>query len=200
MWRFALGIGILLGAGAVRAGEEGAVRVECPDDKAADQGQDCTADEVPATEAPPSPIFDAPPSEATAPPTAPAAAPSPKAFATVNFRNDVGKKFRLVEARFSLDGAHVFRISSTPERGRSYVLLSGPVTPGRHVVTAYLTYQGERGVFSYMRDYKLNVSSDQVLTAPANRSVTFTVVGSENVGMTVPLDKRVVVKVEQSSR
>jgi hypothetical protein len=199
MWRMTLGIGILLQAGVLRAGEEGAVRIDCPDDGAANQ--DCTAEEVPATEAPPFPIFDAPPPHAaTAPAAAPADTASRYAFATVRFRNDVGKKFRLVEARFTMDGADVSSFLSSPERGKSYVVLSGPVKPGRHVVTAHLTYQGERPVFNYMRGYKLNVSSDQVLTAPDNRSVTFTVVGTENLGMTVPLDKRVVVKVEESAR
>jgi hypothetical protein len=66
-------------------------------------------------------------------------------------------------------------------------------------VSARLTYRGDRGVFNYMKGYKLNVRSDQVLTAPANRTVSVIVVGSENRGMTVPLEKRVVVTVEDGA-
>ena len=66
-------------------------------------------------------------------------------------------------------------------------------------MTARLTYRGDRGVFSYMKGYKLNVRSEQVLTAPADRTVNFTVVGSENKGMTVPIERRVVVTVENGA-
>jgi hypothetical protein len=140
-----------------------------------------------------------------APPAAPAAAapaatavsvpaPAPNAFATVSFRNDVGTKLRLVEAHFTMDGQPLPALTRV-EPGRNYVIVSGAVTPGPHVVTARLTYRGDNAVFSYMNGYQLNVRSDQVLTAPANRPVNFTVVGKENKGMTVSLDKRVVVTV-----
>ena len=38
-----------------------------------------------------------------------------------------------------------------------------------------------------------------MLTTPADRPASFTVVGSEHKGMTVPLDKRVVVRVENGA-
>jgi hypothetical protein len=76
---------------------------------------------------------------------------------------------------------------------------SGAVNPGPHIVTAQLTYRGDRAVFSYMQGYKLNVKSDQVLTAPADQTVGFTVVSHENKGMNVPLERRVVVTVENGA-
>ena len=79
-------------------------------------------------------------------------------------------------------------------------MFGGAVKPGPHIVTARLTYQGERSVFSYMKGYKLNVRSEQVLTTPENRAVSFTVVGAEHKGMTVPLEQRLVVKVEEGAR
>jgi hypothetical protein len=51
-----------------------------------------------------------------------------------------------------------------------------------------------------MKGYKLNVKSVQVLNAPADRPATFTVVGRETRGMTLPLDKRLVITVEDSAR
>ena len=129
-----------------------------------------------------------------------ASVPSPTAVATLSFRNDVGKKLRLVEARFTMDGADLPTVLTGAEPGKSYVVFGGAVKPGPHIVTARLTYQGERSVFSYMKGYKLNVRSEQVLTTPENRAVSFTVVGAEHKGMTVPLEQRLVVKVEESAR
>jgi hypothetical protein len=208
MLRVILGIAVALqagaayaegaGAGEAKAGEadDSAVHVACPPGSA---DEDCTADEVAVPEGPNA--EPAPPSVAPAAPTAvTAVAPKPVAFATVAFRNDVGKKLRLVEAQFSMDGEKLPVVLTSAEPGKSYVIVSGPMKPGPHVVTARLAYRGDSGVFSYMKGYKLNVKSDQVLTAPADRTVNFTVVGHENKGMTVPLERRVVVNVEDSGR
>jgi hypothetical protein len=193
MWRVALGIGVLLlQAGVTRAegeaSDDSAAHVDCPAESA---GTDCTAEEA---------VEPQPPAVAPAAPAAVAAvAPAPTAFATVSFRNDVGKKLRLVEAQFTMDGQKLPVVLTSAEPGKSYVIVSGAVKPGPHVVSARLTYRGDRGVFTYMKGYKLNVRSEQVLTAPADRRVDFTVVGSEHKGMTVPLEKRVVVTVESGA-
>jgi len=192
MWKVALGIAVLLQAGATRAAEgeskQSAVHVDCPPDSADD---DCTADEVAVPEAPP-----VAPAAVATPAAVAAVAPAPTAFATVSFRNDVGKKLRLVEAQFTMDGEKLPVVLTSAEPGKSYVIASRALNPGQHVVGARLTYRGDRGVFSYMKGYKLNVRSDQLLTAPADRPVTFTVVGGENKGLTVPIEKRVVVTAE----
>ena len=203
MWKVALGVVVFLQAGVLRAGEEeaqpdvdadeSAVHVGCPsanEGSRAASSHDCDAEEV---------IVATPPAVAT-PAAVAASTPSPTALATLSFRNDVGKKLRLVEARFTMDGADLPTVLTGAEPGKSYRVFGGSVKPGPHVVTARLTYQGERRVFSYMKGYKLNVRSDQVLTAPENRAVRFTVVGAENTGMNVPLEKRLVVKVEESAR
>jgi hypothetical protein len=183
MWTVALGLGLLLQAGAVQ--------VECP------AGRDCAAETGKAPELP-AHVAD-PPSHAPARASQVSDESSRSAFATVSFRNDVGKKLRLVEARFTMDGADVPTRLTNVEPGKSYVVVSGHVAPGPHVMRAHLTYQGDRRVFSYMSGYKVNVKADHVLTAPADRAVSFTVVSSENKGMTVPLDKRVVITVEEAA-
>jgi hypothetical protein len=205
MWKVALGVVVLLQAGVLRAAEdeaaksdvdvvdESAVHVGCPpanEGSRAASNQDCEAEEV---------IVATPPPVAT-PAAVAVPAPAATALATLSFRNDVGKKLRLVEARFTMDGADLPTVVTGAEPGKSYVVFGGSVKPGRHVVTARLTYQGERRVFSYMKGYKLNVTADQVLTTPENRAVSFTVVGAEHTGMNVPLEKRLVVKVEESAR
>jgi hypothetical protein len=195
MWSVALGIAVMLQAGPTpaaegeRANEQTAVGVECP---AGSPDEDCTAEEatVPA----------APPATPAASAHVPAAAASADAAATVSFRNDVGKKLKLVEAQFTMDGERLPVVLTSAEPGKRYVIVSGAVKPGPHVVSARLTYRGDRGVFSYMKGYKLNVRSEQVLTTPAGRTVAFTIVGSEAKGMTVPLEKRVVITVEDGAR
>ncbi|HXU05364.1 MAG TPA: hypothetical protein VN903_30605, partial [Polyangia bacterium] len=165
------------------------VGVDCPSESV---GEDCTADEVVV----PAPAAVAPAPPAVAAPAATAAAQTPTAFATVSFRNDVGKKLRLVEAQFNLDGDKLPVVLTSAEPGKRYVILSGSVKPGQHIVSARLTYRGDRGLFTYMKGYKLHVRSDQVVTTPSNHTVNLTVVGSEARGMTVPLEKRVVITVE----
>jgi hypothetical protein len=187
MWKVALGMAVFLQMGSAGAAEdESAVHVDCPPGSA---DEDCTADEVAVPEAPP---------RAPATPVATVAQTS-TTFATVSFRNDVGKKLRLVEAHFTMDGEKLPVVLTAADPGKSYVIVNAPVTPGPHVVTARLTYQGDSGVFSYMKGYKLNVRSNQLVTAPADRPASFTVVGSENKGMTVPIEKRVVVRVENGA-
>ena len=194
MWTVALGIAVLMQAEPTPAGqdtqEEGdrkAVHVECQ----SDQGEDCAADEdvVPAAPAATPPV----------PAAAMSVAPEHPAFATVSFRNDVGKTLRLVEAQFTLDGEKVPVVLTSAEPGKSYVIVSRSLNAGPHIVSARLTYRGDNGVFRYMKGYKLNVRSDQLLTAAADRNVSVTVVGSEKKGLTVPLDKRVVVTVENGA-
>jgi hypothetical protein len=180
-----LGMAVFLQVGAPSAGpeehSESVEQADCPSDSA---GTECLAGEAVV------------PQEAPAAPAPVAvAAPAPRAFATVSFRNDVGNRLRLVEARFTMDGQQLPAVLTGVEPGKNYVIVSGAVTPGPHVVSAHLTYRGDHAVFSYMKGYQLNVKSEQVLTAPANRTVSFTVVGRENKGMTVSLDKRVVVTV-----
>jgi hypothetical protein len=197
MLTIALGMAVFLQAGATpaeKADDKSAVHVDCPPGAT---GEDCTADEVaiPAEATAPAPAAVAP----AVPAAVAAVAPAPTTFATVSFRNDVGKKLRLVEARFTMDGENLPVVLTSADPGRSYVITSRSVIPGPHVVTVRLTYRGDRGVFSYMQGYKLNVQSQQLLTAPADRPITFTLVGSEHKGMTVPLEKRVVVTVENGA-
>jgi hypothetical protein len=208
MWKLALGVMVFLQAGVLQANEDEApsadvdvagVKVEesaAPGDCPANEGLRAAAHPCVSDEA----VVLTPATPVATPAAVAASVPSPTARATVSFRNDVGNKLRLVEARFTMDGADLPTVVTGAEPGKSYVVFGGAVKPGPHVVTARLTYQGERRVFSYMKGYKLNVRSEQVLTTPENRAVSFTVVGAEKTGMTVPLEQRLVVKVEESAR
>ncbi|HET6283953.1 MAG TPA: hypothetical protein VFH73_23560 [Polyangia bacterium] len=144
-----------------------------------------------------------PVAEPSPPQDVPAQAPARPAAAqtTLAFRNDAGNAFALSEARFVMDGKELPTVITNPERGKPYMIYSGPVAPGRHVVTVRMVYQGRsRGAFSYMKGYKLNVASDEVFTTPEDRAVGFTIVSKEQKGINVPLEKRIAVGVEDNQR
>src|SRR6185295_9465923 len=113
--------------------------------------------------------------------------------------NDVGGAFQLVEAHFVMDGIALPVVVADPERGKSYLVFTGPVTAGPHLVTTRATYQGRPragGVVTYTTGYKLNVDSDGVLTLPADENLTFTIVGAEAKGMNVPLERKIAIDIQ----
>ena len=58
------------------------------------------------------------------------------------------------EARFSLDGRHLPTLLTSAARGQDYVIFTGPLTPGRHVITSHLALSGaSRSIFTYMKGY-----------------------------------------------
>jgi hypothetical protein len=144
---------------------------------------------------------DPPPTPQPAPPAraaAPAAAPA--TMATVHFRNDAGDGFELVEARFVIDD-HPLPVMTSAPRTADTVIYAGPVRPGRHVVSARLVYQGRnRGPFTYLSGYKLNVESREVIEVPADRAATFTIATEKKKGVNVPLDKQLAITVRDDSR
>jgi len=149
-------------------------------------------------------------SAAAGPASAPepgAAAPEPgagvrspgTAHAAVYFRNDVGGGFRLLDARFVMDGVELDTVVTDPQPGKSYLIFTGTVAAGPHIVTTHASYRGRPragGVFTYMTGYKLNVDSDDVLITPRDQVLSFTIVGKQAKGMNVPLEKQIAVGVE----
>jgi hypothetical protein len=176
---------------AANAAEEAAA----PEESAAPQKAAGLEDPEPAVAAPARPA-----QESVVTRVAVETRPAPSSHATLRFRNDVGDRFTLVEARFVMDGKPLPAVLAHPERGKGYVVYSGPADAGRHLVTARLTYQGRsRGIFTYTKGYTFKVTSDQVLTTPANRTVGFTVVGKEATGLNAPPERRIAVTVEENA-
>jgi hypothetical protein len=126
-----------------------------------------------------------------------AAVPGATAHATLHFKNDAGDTFRLVDARFVMDGAALPTVIKAAERGKSYVVFAGDLSVGHHAVTAQLTYQGtNHGVFRYMNGYTFKVRSDEVLMMRGDLGVNFTIICKERTGFNDGVEKRLVVTVE----
>ena len=122
-------------------------------------------------------------------------AAAPGTLATVRFRDDSGDGFQLLEARFIMDD-HPLPVMTGGPRAENTVIYTGRVRPGRHVVSARLVYQGRnRGPFTYLSGYKLNVESREVVHVPADRPANFTIATEKTKGMNVPLEKQLAVTV-----
>jgi hypothetical protein len=188
MWKVALGIAILFNAGGV----------SWADPRGPVEGPPAATSPVPPDEdlPPPGEL----PTPADTAPALPSTEPLRSTQTRLLFRNDVGDKYQLVEVRFVMDGEELPTTLSGVQRGKSYVMYEGPARPGRHIVSAHLTYQGRsRGMFTYTKGYRFKVTSDQVLTMPADKSVAFTVVGKETKGLRAPVAGRLAVTVEETA-
>ena len=132
--------------------------------------------------------------ELVAAPAPPAAA---AAHATLRFRNDAGSAVRFVDARFIMDGAELPTALKEAERGKSYPVFSGDVSPGPHIVTVHLTYQGsKRAVFDYVSGYTFRVKAEEILTTDSERPASVTIVCGQKAGFNVPVEKSLVVTFE----
>lgn len=117
--------------------------------------------------------------------------------ATLAFRNEVGKKFQLTQARFTIDGIELPAVAVDGTGGTETVIFKGPMTSGRHVVTSHLSYQGRnRAIFTYLDGYTLNLDSKEEVFVVSGAPSSVTVVSKDKKGFTVPFEKSLAVGVE----
>jgi hypothetical protein len=121
--------------------------------------------------------------------------PKPASFATVHFKNDLGKTLIVQEARVVLDGK-VLPVVASPHVGADYVVFTGRVFPGHHILKTSVVAEGNQraGVFSYMKKYRYTAESEEVMTVPEDRAIVFTITAQRNKGMNVPIDKQIEIK------
>jgi hypothetical protein len=116
---------------------------------------------------------------------------------TLRFKNEAGANYKLVEARFVMDGAELPTVITSARRGETQQVFSGQVPAGNHVVASRLTYQGaDRAIFSYMKGYTFHVKSDDGFVARGKTAVNMTIVCKEKTGFNEPVERRLFVTVE----
>ena len=97
--------------------------------------------------------------------------------AVLTFINDLGRRYTVERAIFSVDGSQVF--SSIDPNGRfddEVEIFSGPMTPGTHTVSVTLGLRGSGyGVFSYARGYQFDLRFSCQFTAEEGRTTLVTV-------------------------
>jgi hypothetical protein len=136
----------------------------------------------------PEDLGDPPPPDA-----GPAEAPreAPGAFATIHLENELGKTLTLLEAHVTMDGTPLPAVADLAP-GDDATVFAGRVAAGHHVVRTRLVCQGNRrGPFTYLRDYKWEVASDEVLTVPDDEAVVFTIAATRKKGLNVPFERQV---------
>jgi hypothetical protein len=117
--------------------------------------------------------------------------------ATVSFRNDVGDKFQLVQARFTMDGIELPAVSTEIPPGRDMVVFKGPMSSGRHVITSYLKYQGRnRAIFTYLEGYAVNLDATDQVFVVSGEPASVTIVAREQKGFTTPYEKSLAITFE----
>jgi hypothetical protein len=111
-------------------------------------------------------------------------------FATVRFKNQLGKGVALTEVLFTFDGKPLPTIEAV-KPDQDVVIFSGKLSTGMHLMRTEMHLQGaRRGPITYTQSYKFKVTAEQVLTVPENKTVVYTIAGTRNKGMNVPFDRQ----------
>ena len=114
--------------------------------------------------------------------------------ATLFFRNDVGNRFQIVDARFTLDDADLPTVVTRAQHGRDYLIYAGRLTSGRHHVTCRVRLQGrDRAIFTYLHGYSLNVNTEKEIYSVSGSPTNLSVVVKDKKGFNVPFEKSVAV-------
>jgi hypothetical protein len=113
----------------------------------------------------------------------------------VDARNMMGRRFRLIEARFVLGGVEVARLTAAP--GQEIDLSARPIQAllgrGEHALTAVFVYQGRNlGLFSYLGNYRYRLEQTYSFYLEPGQSTdpAIQVIARERGGVMVPLEKR----------
>ena len=82
----------------------------------------------------------------------------------------MGSSFRLIRLVYALDGTQVFARSedTSPNlyKTKSFDILTGPISPGSHSISALAVYRGHGyGVFKYLNKYTFTVRASHTFTA-----------------------------------
>lgn len=113
---------------------------------------------------------------------------------TLVHRNKMGRAFKLVQVVYAVDGTQVF--SRLDESGKLHdqktiEILSGPMAPGNHTISALIVYRGSGyGPFKYLSKYKFTVKSSHTFTAVEGKHTRIEIVGFEKGGWTTELRDR----------
>lgn len=110
----------------------------------------------------------------------------------IEFRNDLGRPYRVTEVRLYLDGRQIMHRVAEDDGEISGVVTAydGPMMPGDHrIETRAVVQPRNRGIFTYLDNYRIEVSSSDVFVA-RDEAAAFTVALDERPGATVPFERK----------
>ena len=97
--------------------------------------------------------------------------------AIVSYVNELGSRYKVKRAIFSVDGSQVFStVDPNGELDGEVEIFSGPMTPGTHTVSVTLGLTGSGyGIFSYAKGYQFDLRFSCQFTAEEGRTTLVTV-------------------------
>jgi len=123
--------------------------------------------------------------------------------ATVEVRSNMGKRFRLVEARVVMDGQELsHRLAARGQELESqFRAYDGAASPGLHNVTVTMTYEGRnKGPFTYLDDIKYRVaSSNDFIIHEGGRPAALEVLVYEKPGATVAVEQKPTMEIKPAA-
>jgi hypothetical protein len=124
---------------------------------------------------------------------------APSIPAQIEVQNQMGKRFKLVEAAVYLDGIEVAHRKAVggKELENRFHAYDGAISPGGHAVAVELTYEGRNvGPFTYLDNYRFRVDSSYAFSAQvSDRPASLQVVARERKGANVPMEQRPMVEI-----
>ncbi len=126
------------------------------------------------------------------------------ARAEIEFVNDLGGAWRIVEAVFILDGAVQYK--RTDQTGslseqKTIPIFAGNVPAGPHTLQVMLKLRGHGfGVFSYLQGIEATVRNDHSFTLTDGKVIRLTATAWEQGGPTTPVEQQPSVRFQQSIR
>jgi len=106
-----------------------------------------------------------------------------QAMLVVVHESKMGKAFKLIELRYTLDGDPIYDQTGQDaklELIQREEVFRAVIEPGVHRLRVQMLYQGQgQGVFSYLEGYKFNVTSRKKFWVVSGQTVTITVTGFE---------------------
>ena len=112
--------------------------------------------------------------------------------------DQTGGRFRLVEARVTLDARGVVHETAPPDQTLQHTF-NAPETlmsPGEHILIATLTYEGQnRGPFRYLDNYRYQVERVYPFSLEsADKPAVVHLVARERPGLNLPPEKKLMIE------
>lgn len=113
------------------------------------------------------------------------------AHVDVDVDDETTNAFKLVSAKVFLDGAVQYDRHDGIADQKTLPVFTGAIAAGDHTVRVNIVLQGNGyGVFTYLRGYKINLTSSHTFNATSDKPVHVTATAYELTDVTVPLERR----------
>jgi hypothetical protein len=119
------------------------------------------------------------------------------AYAVIVHRNDMGSAFTLEQMHYHIDGkSKLFMINKDGnlDTNKEFVIHSGAISPGNHVINVEMVYRGKGKVLTYMKGYQFKITSRHVFYATEGRIIKILSSGYERGDITYSVEERPSIK------